>query len=105
MVSGWWIPPENSRGRHVQSDKTILICHGITSNKAIQLSLSRGFVPHGYNVLIFDFRAHGESGGQITSFGDVERRDVLGAVRYLQEHRTPSAQHIYGVGESMGAAA
>jgi alpha-beta hydrolase superfamily lysophospholipase len=105
MLSAWWIPAENLRGREISSDKTVLICHGLASNKANELSMARAFVPHGYNVLIFDFRAHGESGGQLTSYGDLERRDVLGAVRYLREHHADESHHIYGVGESMGAAA
>jgi fermentation-respiration switch protein FrsA (DUF1100 family) len=105
MLSGWWIPAENQHGGQISSDKTVLICHGLASNKANDLSMARAFVPHGYNVLIFDFRAHGDSGGQLTSYGDLERRDVLGAVRYLREHHAEDAHHIYGVGESMGAAA
>jgi uncharacterized protein len=100
-LSGWWLP-----GQHAgRTSDTILICHGLASNKSNQLILSRGFVPFGYNVLIFDFRAHGESGGQLTSFGDLERRDVLGAVRWIRDHHATESRHIYGVGASMGAAA
>ncbi len=106
-LSGWWMPAQHPRGRGYRAvgQDTVLICHGLASNKSNQLILSRGFVPYGYNVLIFDFRAHGESGGQLTSFGDVERRDALGAVRWIREHHIAQAHHIYGVGASMGAAA
>jgi uncharacterized protein len=106
-LSGWWIPAETPRGRRRISggQNTVLICHGLASNKSTQLILARGFVPYGYNVLIFDFRAHGASGGQLTSFGDLERKDVLGAVRWIRENHNTQAQHIYGVGASMGAAA
>ena len=38
----------------------MIVCHGLASNKSNQLILSRGFVPYGYNVLIFDFRGFGE---------------------------------------------
>ena len=58
------------------SDRTVIVCHGLASNKSNHLLLARELVPHGYNVLIFDFRAHGESDGQLTSLGDLERRDV-----------------------------
>jgi uncharacterized protein len=109
-ISAWWIPAQRTRirGSIDQSnfgENTVLICHGLGSNKSNQLVLSRGFVPYGYNVLIFDFRAHGGSGGQLCSFGDLERRDVLGAVRYLRANRADQSRHIYGVGASMGAAA
>src|SRR4051794_5648087 len=110
-IVGWWIPAIKQTGRRgaqppaSAGQNTVIACHGLASNKSNQLILSRGFVPNGYNVLIFDFRAHGESGGQLSSFGDLERRDVLAAVRYLREQRPQQSQHIFGVGASMGAAA
>jgi fermentation-respiration switch protein FrsA (DUF1100 family) len=69
------------------------------------LILARAYPPEGFNVLIFDFRAHGESGGQFTTFGDRERRDVLGAVRWVRAQHAGDAEKIYGVGASLGAAA
>jgi alpha-beta hydrolase superfamily lysophospholipase len=83
----------------------VVLCHGLGANKANQLVMARDLVPGGYNVLAFDFRAHGASGGQLTTFGDLERRDVLGAVRWLRASRGPQARRVYGVGASMGAAA
>lgn len=105
-LAGWWIPAIDRFGRPVSdASATVIVCHGLGANKSNQLTLAAHFVPEKMNVLIFDFRAHGSSGGQISSFGDLERYDVLGAVRYLQENRTSQAKHIYGVGASMGAAA
>jgi fermentation-respiration switch protein FrsA (DUF1100 family) len=86
-------------------DRTVIICHGLGANKESHLVLAGHFAPYGYNVLIFDFRAHGESGGQLTSFGAVEGRDVLAAVRWVRENRPEQAQRLFGVGASMGAAA
>ena len=37
--------------------------------------------------------------------GDLERRDVLGAVRWLRATRPGQAQQIFGLGASLGAAA
>lgn len=100
-LSGWWLTSLDG----VSSDRTVILCHGLASQKAIDVVLARGFVPYGYNVLIFDFRAHGQSAGQLTSYGYRERQDVLGAVRYLQTHRPDQSRFIYGVGVSMGGAA
>ena len=114
---GWWIPaqrpPARGQGRATRATRaaddwgrrTVVVCHGLAANKSNQLILARTFPPEGFNVLIFDFRAHGESGGQLVTFGDRERRDVLGAVRYLRSHRANEAEQIYGVGASLGGAA
>ena len=110
-IVGWWIPAQRTarRGEGPLSEdwgrRTVLVCHGLAANKSNQLILARAFPNEGLNVLIFDFRAHGESGGQLTTFGDRERRDVLGAVRYLRAQRPAEAEKIYGVGASLGAAA
>jgi alpha-beta hydrolase superfamily lysophospholipase len=62
-------------------------------------------VLNGYNILAFDFRAHGESGGQLSSFGDRERFDVLGAVRWARANRPAESRRLFGLGVSMGGAA
>jgi fermentation-respiration switch protein FrsA (DUF1100 family) len=62
-------------------------------------------VPGGFNVLAFDFRAHGESGGQLTGFGALEKRDVLAAVQWVRENHPKESEKVFGVGASMGGAA
>jgi fermentation-respiration switch protein FrsA (DUF1100 family) len=105
-LEGWWIPAVDRFGRPASNvDETVLVCHGLGANKSNQLTLGAHFVQAGFNVLIFDFRAHGHSGGQLSSFGDLERRDVLAAVKWLKDQRPTAARRVYGVGASMGAAA
>lgn len=110
-LRGWWIPASRSAltdGRHPGPPwgaRTVILCHGFGADKAADLRLARDLVPNGYNVLAFDFRAHGESGGQFTTFGDLERRDVLGAVRWARANHPAQTRKIFGLGESMGAAA
>jgi fermentation-respiration switch protein FrsA (DUF1100 family) len=53
------------------------------------------------NVLIFDWRAHGRSDGQLTTLGYDERYDLIAAVEYA---RARGATKIGVLGLSMGGA-
>jgi fermentation-respiration switch protein FrsA (DUF1100 family) len=99
-INGWWIPSPGGA-----SVETVILCPGSGADKAGQLSLVKRLLPDGYNVLVIDFRGHGDSGGQLCSFGDLERRDVLGAVRWLRETHPSACQKIAGIGVSTGGAA
>src|SRR4051812_21403981 len=117
---GWWIPaiePVQSPRRRQQQQRqpapqwehfgreTVVVCHGLAASKSNQLILARQLVPGGFNVLAFDFRAHGESGGQNTRYGALEKDDVLGAVKWLRSTRSTKCEKIFGVGASMGGVA
>ena len=111
LLRGWWIPAPVPAPDEVDAPgplwgkRTVILCHGYNVDKAADLRLARDLLPDGYNVLAFDFRGHGQSSGQFTTFGDLERRDVLGAVRWLQENHPAESQKIFGLGQSTGAAA
>src|SRR6266481_5972064 len=62
------------------------------------------FLDHGYAVLLPDARAHGESGGEIATYGVKESDDIHRWVSWIYEHDVASSQCVYGFGESYGAA-
>jgi len=101
-LRGWWIP---APGPETGARETVLLCHGFGADKASVLPVARDLLASGFNVLAFDFRAYGESGGHLSTFGDIERRDVLGAVRWLKNHHPQQSRRILGLGINMGAAA
>jgi len=81
---------------------TILVCHGYTCNKYDASFLRLLFAQ--YNVMIFDFRAHGECiDGQVCSFGRDEAYDVIGAVNFLRSYKDLAHKPIIVYGFSMGA--
>jgi dipeptidyl aminopeptidase/acylaminoacyl peptidase len=56
----------------------------------------------GFIVLVPDFRGHGSSGGDITTYGIREAGDVHAWAEWLFRER--GIQRLYGMGESLGAA-
>lgn len=87
------------------SDRTAIVAHGLGATGLMQVTMARDLRRDGWNVLAFDFRAHGRSGGHVSTFGIHESRDVLAAVQYLQVQHPDSATEIVAVGASMGGAA
>jgi len=80
----------------------LILCHGVGANRADLLDIATGLHAAGFNVLLFDFRAHGASAGRVTSFGWREQRDLEGALAFLgQQPDVPARPYgVYGI--SMG---
>jgi fermentation-respiration switch protein FrsA (DUF1100 family) len=87
------------------SDWTVLVCHGLGASKDGMWPLAKKLRESGVNLLAIDLRAHGESGGRLSSFGASETLDALAAATWLKLERPASARRIVGVGASLGGAA
>ena len=87
----WYTPPKNGA--------VILVAHGYNANRPEDIYAM--FAEHGYGVLAWDFRAHGLSGGDISTLGYYEQLDVEAALDYALTQ--PNVDHIGAWGGSMGA--
>jgi fermentation-respiration switch protein FrsA (DUF1100 family) len=102
-ISGWFF---RAAGANAESPApAVVLCHGIWTGRRECLPLALRFRDAGYNVLCFDFRAHGLSDGRFISVGHLETNDVLGAVQYVGERPEVDGGRIGVIGFSMGAAA
>lgn len=81
---------------------TIILLHGIGSNKENMLQLAANLSNEGYNTVPMDSRAHGESGGDYITFGHFEKHDVSSIVDFLEKEK--GAKNIGIRGASMGGA-
>ncbi|PLR66660.1 MULTISPECIES: alpha/beta hydrolase [Bacillaceae] len=80
----------------------VIICHGVTMNRYNSVKYMKLFLNRGINVLIYDHRRHGETGGKTTSFGHYEKFDLQSVVNWLKD-RVGDELHLGIHGESMGA--
>jgi uncharacterized protein len=90
-LAAWYTSPKNG--------VVILVAHGHAAARPEDIYTL--FASHGYGVLAWDFRAHGDSEGNFTSLGYYEVLDVKAALDYALAQ--PGVEHIGGWGGSMGA--
>ena len=76
-LEGWLFPAQGERRA------TIVYLHGVADNRAGGQSLAERFNPLGFDVLAYDSRAHGSSGGEACTFGFYEKRDLA---RVVERH-------------------
>ena len=91
-LAAWYTPPENGA--------LILVAHGYGAARSPEMHAF--FARHGYGVLSWDARAHGESEGEISTWGVRELRDVQAAIEFVQRQEGVSRLGAYG--QSMGGA-
>ena len=94
------------RGQGVFQDPqqpVIILCHSMETTKEDLYPLARNLSYNGWNILLFDFRAHGESGGRTCSFGLWEQQDLKAALDFLSHDKRFSHPKIGIYGLSMGA--
>lgn len=100
-ISAWHIPARDS-------SRAIILVHGMGGCRTCEfqgkvLEFAKSMNGRGFAVLMIDLRGHGTSGPGRFTFGQLERRDVLGAVDYLLSRGfRPGRIGVLGI--SMGAA-
>ncbi|MBI2681987.1 MAG: alpha/beta fold hydrolase [Acidobacteriales bacterium] len=96
ILAAWLITPSNPTG------DAVILLHGVTDTRAGVAGYGELFLSRGYTILLPDARGHGESGGELMTYGVLEAQDIHAWVDWLRKDRSPKC--VYGFGESMGAA-
>jgi uncharacterized protein len=96
-LSGWLIVhPDGVR-------PTIVFLHGRSSNRMQMFPLAKAFFARGFNIVLWDLRHHGNSGGNET-YGKTEIPDVLRVVERIRTDSAVDSHQIDLLGFSLGAA-
>lgn len=97
---GYYFPAKKDTNR------TIITVHGYQSSKDSQAKYIKMYHELGFNVVTYDQRNHGESGGTYTTYGLIESEDLKDVVSYVKDRQTNNKEKgLIGIhGVSMGAA-
>ena len=99
-LAGWFI----ASTRDPRTAPTVVLMHGYGGQKEDMLPLADHLAGLGYNLLLFDFRGRGGSGGDVVTVGARERGDAAGAVDYLASRGDVDMRRVGLHGSSMGGA-
>ncbi|HTQ08776.1 MAG TPA: alpha/beta hydrolase [Fimbriimonadaceae bacterium] len=93
----WWVDAGP------RSNATAILCHGYVMNRSELTPVAHWLWQRGISSLLVEFRAHGKSGGGVTTIGVREADDVVAAVAEARRRR-PGTRTLL-IGSSMGSAA
>lgn len=85
-----------------KSNDVIIIVHGIRSNYHEVLDVAFEYLENGYNIVVYNQRQTGNTGGNDYTFGLYERFDLDEVVKYTKGIYTNGVLGVHGF--SMGAA-
>ncbi|MEZ4503756.1 MAG: alpha/beta fold hydrolase [Dehalococcoidia bacterium] len=94
-LRGWYVPSRNGAA--------VVIAHGSGSNRLGGVRHARVLVEHGFGVLLYDARGHGESDGATNMLGWGADLDIVAAARFAEAQPDVEAGRVGILGLSMGA--
>lgn len=99
VLKGWWFGVPGA-------DRAAVVVHGRGRNRINSSfrpdAIARMLLSHGYAILLFDLRGHGESGGTRYTLGIEEPRDVLAAIDLAAAKAGTDRARVAVIGESLG---
>jgi alpha-beta hydrolase superfamily lysophospholipase len=91
-LKGWWF-----RGKGPRRG-TLVYLHGSADNRVSGVFIAQRFLARGFDVLAYDSRAHGESGGNACTYGYYEKEDLSRAIDLI------GVRPVVALGISLGGA-
>ncbi len=96
-LHGWFLP---ARGKKAKG--TIVFSHGNAGSVGHHLGFTMWLVEAGYNVMMYDYRGFGKSGGEVDRRGMID--DVKAAFTTVRTRADIDPDRIISFGHSLGGA-
>lgn len=81
---------------------TVVMVHGLGANRTSNYPIAELFLQNGYNVLTYDQRSTNENTAENTTFGYLEKFDLIDCIDYAKQHTESKVIGVWG--ESFGGA-
>jgi hypothetical protein len=96
LLGAWFMRPPVTNG------DAVILLHGVSDNRMGTYGYGEWLVKNRYMVLLPDSRAHGNSTGELATYGLKEADDIHRWMDWIEATQHPHC--LFGLGESMGAA-
>ena len=108
ILRGWLVLPKTESASNSPAEEVningpadwVILFHGVSDNRVGDLGVADFLLHAGYGVVMMDSRTHGESEGEIATYGWKERYDVRNIITSLEDTEHPRC--IFAFGVSMG---
>lgn len=99
-LHGWFIPAKNKAAKAAKG--TIVFSHGNAGSVGHHLGFCAWLAEASYNVIMYDYRGFGKSGGNVDRRGMID--DVKAALAYAGKRPDIDSNKIVSYGHSLGGA-
>lgn len=99
-LHGWFIPAKGKSPKVAKG--TIVFSHGNAGSISYHLGFCAWFAEAGFNVLMYDYRGFGKSGGNVDRRGMID--DVKAAFGYALSRKDIDSSRLVSYGHSLGGA-
>ncbi len=96
---GHTIPADYIYAKGYEGNKdndTVILVHGLGGNRYSNYPLAEFFLEEGFNVISYDQRSSGENTAKNTTFGYLERYDLVDYVSFAEEQAPDKKMGVWG---------
>jgi pimeloyl-ACP methyl ester carboxylesterase len=91
ILAAWWLEAPFADA------PVVVLLHGMHMSRALFLGPAKELRDRGFHVFLPDLRAHGESGGERCTFGDLESRDLTAMLDFIREKKGVERFGLWGI--------
>ncbi|MEO5917437.1 MAG: alpha/beta fold hydrolase [Luteolibacter sp.] len=99
-LHGWFIPAKNKAAKLAKA--TVVFSHGNAGSISYHIGFCAWLAEAGYNVIMYDYRGFGKSGGSVDRRGMIN--DVKAAFAYALKRPDIDSHRLISYGHSLGGA-